>query len=101
MRGYRLHIRRFQGVHKAYPACHLAIYEAVRNAKHITSEIIHRFCFGSACTLAENEQYKYAIIRILNLQWILRDTRLLFLCEGAKADGRYSSRAIAFQCSDR
>lgn len=39
-------LRRFHGVHKACLACYLAVYEAVRNAKRITPEIIGRLCFG-------------------------------------------------------
>jgi transposase len=43
----RTFLRRFQGVHKAYLACYLAVYEAVRNAKRITPDIIRRLCFGT------------------------------------------------------
>jgi transposase-like protein len=39
--------RYFRGVHKAYLACYLAVYEAVRNAKRITSGIVQRLCFGT------------------------------------------------------
>ena len=42
----RLFLRRFQGVHKVYLACYLAVCEAVRNTKRITPERIRRLYFG-------------------------------------------------------
>jgi transposase-like protein len=45
--GLRPFLCTFRGVHKAYLACYLAIYEAIRNAKRITPEIVQRLCFGS------------------------------------------------------
>lgn len=44
--GLRTFLRAFRGVHKADLACCLAVYEAIRNAKRITPEIVQRLCFG-------------------------------------------------------
>jgi len=44
--GLRTFLRLFRGVHNAYLACSLAVYEAIRNAKRITPEIVRRLCFG-------------------------------------------------------
>jgi transposase len=42
----RTFLRPFRGVHKGYLACYLAVYEAMVNAKGITTQTIQRFCFG-------------------------------------------------------
>jgi hypothetical protein len=32
--------------YQAFLACYLAVYEAIRNAKRITPDIVQRLCFG-------------------------------------------------------
>lgn len=47
----RTFLRSFRGVHKAYLACYVAVFEAVANAKRITVEVVRRMCYGKAlCT---------------------------------------------------
>lgn len=41
------YLRMFRGVHKAYLACYLAVFEAIRNAKRVTPELVQRLCFGT------------------------------------------------------
>jgi hypothetical protein len=40
-------LRRFRGVHKAYLACYVAIYEAMTSVTRITSALVRRLCFGT------------------------------------------------------
>ena len=42
----RTFLRTFRGVHKYYLADYVATYETMANAKHITSAVIRRMCFG-------------------------------------------------------
>jgi transposase-like protein len=43
----RTFLRTFRGVHKYYLADYVATYETMANAKHITSAVIRRMCFGN------------------------------------------------------
>jgi len=43
----RTFLRPFRGVHKAYLACYVALFEALTNAKQMTAHIIRRMCFGA------------------------------------------------------
>lgn len=44
-------LRAFRGVHKAYLACDVAMFEASANAKRITPDLVRRMCYGKAmCT---------------------------------------------------
>jgi len=43
----RTFLRRFRGVHKAYLACYVAVYEAMTNATRITTCLVRRLCFGT------------------------------------------------------
>jgi transposase len=42
----RTYLRTFRGVHKQYLHLYVATYEAMVNAKRITSELIRRMCLG-------------------------------------------------------
>jgi transposase len=42
----RTYLRAFRGVHKQYLHLYVATYEAMVNAKRITSELIRRMCLG-------------------------------------------------------
>ncbi len=43
----RTFLRRFRGVHKAYLACYVAVYEAMTELRRITPHLIRRLCFGT------------------------------------------------------
>jgi hypothetical protein len=43
----RTYLRVFRGVHKEYLHLHVATYEAMVNAKRVTSLLIRRMCVGN------------------------------------------------------
>jgi transposase len=43
----RTYLRTFRGVHKQYLHLYVATYEAMVNAKRVTSELIRRMCLGN------------------------------------------------------
>jgi hypothetical protein len=46
-----VHCNTCGGVHKAYLACYVALFEAIANAKRITPDLVRRMCYGTAiCT---------------------------------------------------
>jgi len=47
----RTFLRAFRGVHNAYLACYVAMFEALANAKRFTPDLVRRMCYGKAvCT---------------------------------------------------
>jgi transposase-like protein len=47
----RTFLRAFRGVHKAYLACYVAVFEAIANTKRITPALVRRMCYGKLiCT---------------------------------------------------
>lgn len=43
----RTFLRRFRGVHKAYLACYVAVYEAMTTVRCMTAHLVRRLCFGT------------------------------------------------------
>jgi transposase-like protein len=48
----RTYLRAFRGVHKQYLHLYIATYEAMVNAKRVTSQLIRRMCVGALVAVA-------------------------------------------------